>query len=58
MALFLLLPLFAESAAVAAAAVAVTVDSCGAPPAALNSSTPNVLIIGDSISMGFGVNGE
>ena len=29
--------------------------SCGAPPQPLNTSTPNALIIGDSISMGFGV---
>ena len=30
--------------------------SCGAPPTALNnaSGVPNVLLIGDSISMGFG----
>ena len=29
---------------------------CGSAPQPLNLSTPNVLIIGDSISMGFGVN--
>ena len=28
--------------------------SCGAPPSALNASTPNVLIVGDSISLGYG----
>ena len=27
---------------------------CGAAPEALNSSVPNVLLIGDSISMGYG----
>ena len=32
-----------------------TAASCGAPPQPLNVSTPNALIIGDSISMGFGV---
>ena len=30
-------------------------SSCGAPPLPLNASTANVLVIGDSISMGFGV---
>jgi hypothetical protein len=30
-------------------------SDCGAPPTPLNTSTPNVLIIGDSITLGFGV---
>ena len=39
----------------AAAARAPVGSSCGSAPTALNASTPNVLLIGDSISMGFGV---
>lgn len=40
---------------VATAALSHRQGVCGAAPSPLNSTTPNVLIIGDSISMGFGV---
>ena len=37
------------------AGVALLSSSCGPPPLPLNASSPNCLVIGDSISMGFGV---
>lgn len=44
------------AAALCLARAATAAPSCGSPPALLNASTPNVLILGDSISMGYGVN--
>jgi hypothetical protein len=43
------------AAATSVAAAAAAALPCGAPPTPLNQTTPNVLIVGDSISMGFGV---
>jgi len=48
--------LLATTSAAAAASATTTAPACGAPPSPLNASSPNALIIGDSISMGYGVN--